>query len=278
MSWFLVTLLPVSNLIVVSGIIMAERTLYLPSVGACALGGHAAQLLMGWKRALVTLPVLVIALFAVLSAMRAPVWSDPLTLFEDTVENGRYRGHIALTGLCGEYLGIMGADPSREEELLDRALGFARESVKGNTNLSNLTFLAQLLERKGIRGEALENWEHMRRVEPASATYNTSVRRLVDEIISHPGRKEDLRRAIKVGRDSVIIAVQRGDGASASYWQEHLVILINVWIDDSVLRKVSRKQELRAKSSGQTGKPSSDSGNPTATDSCAVLLSAGPTS
>jgi len=45
LGWFLVTVLPVSNLIVPAGILMAERTLYLPSVGlAMVVGGLVARI------------------------------------------------------------------------------------------------------------------------------------------------------------------------------------------------------------------------------------------
>jgi tetratricopeptide (TPR) repeat protein len=46
MSWFLISLIPVSNALPVPGVqILAERWLYLPSVGACALGGWGAWIL-----------------------------------------------------------------------------------------------------------------------------------------------------------------------------------------------------------------------------------------
>ena len=46
LAWFLVTILPVSNLLIPAGILLAERTLYLPSVGAALALAGAAELIL----------------------------------------------------------------------------------------------------------------------------------------------------------------------------------------------------------------------------------------
>ena len=56
LAWCAVTLLPVSNVLVPSGIVLAERTLFLPSIGfVVALGGLAAAL---WPRLIAMRPEL----------------------------------------------------------------------------------------------------------------------------------------------------------------------------------------------------------------------------
>lgn len=67
--WFLLGLLPVANLIPIPGMILAERWLYLPSVGACALAGWGlcvlAERARGWVRpAWIGLAALALALLA----------------------------------------------------------------------------------------------------------------------------------------------------------------------------------------------------------------------
>ena len=86
--WFAVTVLPVSNLLFLTGVLLAERTLYLPSV-AVAIG--AGWL---WKRlaerseqaAGVALAVVVVG-FGVRSALRNPVWANDEVLITQLVES-----------------------------------------------------------------------------------------------------------------------------------------------------------------------------------------------
>lgn len=82
--WFPVTILPVSNLIVPIGIIVAERTLYLPSL-ALALGVVVlARRLTGRTRARTVAGAaiaVVIALFATRTVGRIPDWHSTDTIF-----------------------------------------------------------------------------------------------------------------------------------------------------------------------------------------------------
>ncbi|HEY0673343.1 MAG TPA: hypothetical protein VGD27_13790 [Longimicrobiales bacterium] len=96
--WYPVTILPVSNFLLPIGVLLAERTLYLPSV-AISFGAAA---LFGWLRTRVSsrrltnaLAVVIIAALAVRSAVRVPEWSSTdrilLTLVRDRPE--AFRGH-----------------------------------------------------------------------------------------------------------------------------------------------------------------------------------------
>lgn len=84
LAWCAVTLLPVSNVLVPSGIVLAERTLFLPSIGfVVALGGVAAAL---WPRLIAMRPELVrdlgfacaalVVLGILRSAERQRVWRN----------------------------------------------------------------------------------------------------------------------------------------------------------------------------------------------------------
>ena len=46
LAWFGIAVSPVSNILFASGVVLAERTLYLPSVGAAILAGWVAQEVM----------------------------------------------------------------------------------------------------------------------------------------------------------------------------------------------------------------------------------------
>lgn len=99
-GFVIVAILPVSNLLVQTGILVAERTLFLPSVGAVLLAGallarigrpssQPARLALG--AALLAL----VLLGAWRSAIRQPVWRDNRTLFAQTLRDAplSYRSH-----------------------------------------------------------------------------------------------------------------------------------------------------------------------------------------
>jgi hypothetical protein len=86
LSWMAISLIPVSNLFVPTGILIAERTLFLPSVGWLIAIGGAADL--GWKLArtpsyarVATIAVAALIVAGVArSASRHRIWHDPTTL------------------------------------------------------------------------------------------------------------------------------------------------------------------------------------------------------
>lgn len=107
--WFPVTVLPVSNLLFPTGIFVAERTLYLPSValsiGASALAWKVLE--AGWSRAAksaaAAAAIAVVAALGVRSALHVPVWSSTGAVFDalgrDAPQSFRYywyRGRDAV--------------------------------------------------------------------------------------------------------------------------------------------------------------------------------------
>jgi hypothetical protein len=75
LAWMGLTLLPVSN-IVPTEVLIAERTLYLPSWGFLVAATGAASLVPWPRRAVVATVVLLVTLGAVRSLARADVWRD----------------------------------------------------------------------------------------------------------------------------------------------------------------------------------------------------------
>ncbi len=92
LGWIAIAYLPVANLLVSTGVVMAERTLYLPSVGlALALGAAAAR----WPRPrLVGVGALLIGLGALRTVTRVPVWKDDASVTQSMLEDSpaSYRG------------------------------------------------------------------------------------------------------------------------------------------------------------------------------------------
>ena len=133
-AWVAVVLLPVSNLVAPTGILLAERTLFLPSVGlVLAVGGIVAAALprvRRWSPMWRVVPVvgtgIVLTIGIWRSAIRQPVWRDDRTLFTTTVSDApeSYAAHFAYASMlfkAGDVeaakregwlaLGLYGGDP-----------------------------------------------------------------------------------------------------------------------------------------------------------------------
>ena len=92
--WFVVTVLPVSNLFFLTGVLLAERTLFLPSVGlAAGAGWMLVQLWREHPRIGATVTVAAILLLSGRAIVRNQVWKDSSTVFaaliRDHPESGR---------------------------------------------------------------------------------------------------------------------------------------------------------------------------------------------
>jgi hypothetical protein len=126
-AWTVLALLPVSNLLVTSGILLAERTLLLPSVGAMLAAGAIAAAVV--RRAQSGQPALrwaaaaglgaLLVLGAVRSARRQAAWVDTPSVVRDLVRDAplNYRGWL----MYGAYLRTQGRTDEAREALLRSA-------------------------------------------------------------------------------------------------------------------------------------------------------------
>jgi len=102
--WCAIGIFPVHNVLVPTGIVLAERTLFLPSVGMVLALGGAAQLALprATERARLALAALTGALLiagVARSTARHPVWADQFTFWYQTANRDAplsYRAHHAL--------------------------------------------------------------------------------------------------------------------------------------------------------------------------------------
>jgi hypothetical protein len=129
--WAAVTALPTANFLVPTGIVLAERTLFLPSVGIClACGAGAAWVGRGGNRpealrlGFGTVCLALLALGVLGSARRLPVWRDSQTLFAQTVRDAprsywAWRNQAGSLVLQGRELEAIEAY-RRSLELFDR--------------------------------------------------------------------------------------------------------------------------------------------------------------
>ncbi len=99
LGWIAIAFLPVSNLLFSTGVLLAERTLYLPSVGlALAVGAALARLPA--PRFRIALGLLVIA-GGVRSAVRTPLWHDDFSVTQSILQDSpdSYRGPARMAAL-----------------------------------------------------------------------------------------------------------------------------------------------------------------------------------
>jgi hypothetical protein len=92
LGWIAIAFLPVSNLLFSTGVLLAERTLYLPSVGLALAAGTALARLPP-ERLRVVLAVVVLA-GGIRSGVRTPVWHDDFSVTQSILEDSpnSYRG------------------------------------------------------------------------------------------------------------------------------------------------------------------------------------------
>ncbi|HEV8266079.1 MAG TPA: glycosyltransferase family 39 protein [Gemmatimonadales bacterium] len=87
LAWMIVTVSPVANILVPTELLLAERTLYLPSWGIAFALGAAGTALRWPARWRITLLAAVVALGAARSVARVSVWHDDETHFQALTRN-----------------------------------------------------------------------------------------------------------------------------------------------------------------------------------------------
>ena len=103
LGWLGIAYFPVSNLVVPVGVLIAERTLYMPSIGlALAVGAWLNDLPI---RRFATIIGLLVTMGGVRTAFRVPVWQDSRTVLESELEDSPRSfigpAHMAVLYLTG---------------------------------------------------------------------------------------------------------------------------------------------------------------------------------
>ena len=151
-AWVPITLAPVSNVLFASGVLLAERTLYLPSAGVCLAAGAIAER-FGRTRptgaAIVTIVLLMS--FAARVWSRTPVWRDDrtfvLALLDGHPES--YEAHLT----AGRVLRGAGRLAEAERELAIARQLFARDPLV----YREAAEVARRLQRPGAAAALLDS-------------------------------------------------------------------------------------------------------------------------
>ncbi|MBA3671275.1 MAG: hypothetical protein H0W68_04550 [Gemmatimonadaceae bacterium] len=161
--WIIVSYLPVSNLIVPTGFIVAERTLFLPSAGVVMLAGALAVAVQrrGQRReqrlAMAALGVLLLA-GTVKSVRRQPAWRNNDAFVAQMVKDAPlgYRAHSVLA----QHAGLYGRKAQMEREYRTAIRLFPYDAVMTMA-------LADVYTRSGHYAAAATLFEWTYGVEPA---------------------------------------------------------------------------------------------------------------
>jgi len=143
--WFVVAISPVSNGLFLSGVLLAERTLYLPSVGLAAITGWLiVRLSRDRPRGAWILLVGALALSSVRTWTRTPHWKDNPTVFAHLIGDNPHSGRSqwilgdeflrigSETSALRAYsaaIGILGQDYQLLTEVSTRLIGVERYRV-----------------------------------------------------------------------------------------------------------------------------------------------------
>lgn len=164
LAWCAIGLFPVHNVFVPTGIVLAERTLFLPSIGAMiALGGVVTPVLSSVRvpiRRLIALTAAVLVAVGVYrSNLRQRVWMDQFTLWYHTANVDAPKSFRAHEALAESYFQIGVERMSEQEQRL--AIRYAPDE------LTRPRFdYAERLRARGFCYPAIDLYKTVLRVRP----------------------------------------------------------------------------------------------------------------
>ncbi len=171
--WFFITLAPTMNIIPIANI-MAERYLYLPSVGFCAILACTVTGIWRYTRvvSITFLILLLIIPYSLFTIARNRIWRDAFTFWSKTVEDSpnSSRAH--------NNLGMI----YHQEGRTDAAIREFQTALAIESDPEYHHNLGMAYQRKGRREEALQEYYRVLAVNPQSAlTHNNMGNIFIDK-------------------------------------------------------------------------------------------------
>ena len=189
-AWFFLVILPVSNLLFPVGVLLAERTLYLPSAGlAFAVAGVAVWAKEGSpriRRAALAGGIVVLTGLTLRTVLRNPAWMSTYTVLE-TLNQEHPESHLAFLNR-GRGLERVGEEEAAREEYA-MALRLAPERY------GTLTAVAGFL---GRMGEWRESERLLRRAMALAPSRDDAYRLLAAQMLRQE-RGRDAHRVALAG-------------------------------------------------------------------------------
>jgi tetratricopeptide (TPR) repeat protein len=173
-AWFLIVILPVSNLLFPIGVLVAERTLYLPSVALGLIAAAGVVHVIGSAEGATTRTrqaatafgvVIVCSLLLTRSFIRAPVWDSTETVHRSLIQDHpeSYRAQWALGSRA-----LAAGDREQAARHYDFAYRIHPDDPKFLLDYAN-----QFL-RAGDLATGLAHLQHARRLDPLSVPARTT--------------------------------------------------------------------------------------------------------
>ena len=195
--WMAVALLPVHNVLVPTGVVLAERTLFLPSIGAMLLLGGLASLVP--DRASVSTRILLgsatgllLVLGAYRSAARHPDWSDMFNYWYVTANRDApqsFRAHHAL----GEMYLLADAYGLAEQE-------FRLSMALAPPHVSDVYLAyADMLRRRGFCNPAVALYRKSLDIDPQVHGVRMSLVACLIRLGRYPDALQEIGKGIPLG-------------------------------------------------------------------------------
>ena len=192
LAWIFVTLTPVLLFGRFGDVLLADRFLYLPSVGFALLFGRAVQAAAAhsgraWRPATALATTTAIVLLAGASAARTPIWRDDVRLFSDMLrtspDSALVRANLGMAFYRRE-------DPDRAVEQLRAAIALVPSFAMAHNDL------AATLERMGDREGAERHYRTALRHAPGLVCADTNLAHLLVETSRPDEGMRRLRRLV----------------------------------------------------------------------------------
>ena len=233
--WFLIAISPVSNALFLSGVLLAERTLYLPSVGlAAATGWLVVRLARDRPRGIWVLFAGAIVASSVHTWNRTPTWYDNsivfATLIGDSPQSGRSQwilgdeflrlgSESAALRAYSASIGILGQDYQLLTEISRRLVGIERyrlaeflleQAKEADPDLPLADGLITLVRAE--RGDAVGTEQAAR--DALAHTEGDWIRHLLAWSLAEQGRWDEARQ-VRARADAT---------SAAGFWQQWMYL------------------------------------------------------
>ena len=220
--WFFITILPVSNIVPLKPTMMAERLVYIPSIGICLLGGlvsykicRIGSPLFSYSKAFI--PIM-FSILSLITFQRNKLWANETVYFEKAVEDApqnAYAHHnlgdvYRKTGRMKQAISewqkaveIYPLHPEANNSLANVALMQGdypeavrryRVALKGRPENSESHYnLALALERLGNTDEAISHYREF--IGRASPNYQNIIEQVAERLrVGDRGKGQDQER------------------------------------------------------------------------------------
>ena len=208
--WAAIALLPVSNLVLPTGVLLAERTLYLASIGAVLAAAGVAARVSEWRAWRLATPAAaavgatLVLLAVARSATRAAVWRDNESLLRQVEREApdNYRAHRTLA-----------LHLDRQGRLDDAAREYRRSIALWGRDPKVYEDLAILLDRQGRDGEAVAVLSEGLGVAPSAPAMRSKLYYLEAARGDWPAARATAQAGLALGDTMFAALVRRADSA-----------------------------------------------------------------